>query len=385
LADQSVTAYLNSRRTPAMAFVKKRGSKWSAVIRDRVNRNPVWITLHGVTTKTEAKRIADQMQTDLDRERLTGICREQSTRYSDLMINFLKHRLPDVKTEQVKNQYAVWLTEFQAFLMTDNIQHIHEVQHTHCRKFMDMLRDEKHHGTETRRKRHGLLKSLFDFAVVEYKGINANPWNKVKKPAKGKPKKEFFSPDAFRRIIEVAKTRDNADERATLWHVLYCTGARPKEVAGLRWSDIEFFSREITFQNVQKGQGVEDDIRTIPMHSALIPILKKIRPKQASGYVFDGQKYKDKWSGYIERDAKMAGVADGRSRHANLTMFRHGFSTFLKDAGVPMYLIKMSMGHSQNDTTINYMDGNLETLRGGIEKIKVPGSERIANTQDLVA
>lgn len=96
---------------------------------------------------------------------------------------------------------------------------------------------------------------------------------KLVKPLKGKPKKKqiVYTPQQTQALAAAL----GVDRLAALWCLAANTGARRGELAGLRWSDLDFNLSLITFQNTRTlaaGIGVvEGDTKTDAGHRTIRP------------------------------------------------------------------------------------------------------------------
>ena len=185
----------------------------------------------------------------------------------------------------------------------------------------------------------------------------------------------------FREFIPYPKTRKrlpcilskeevalmiNASEnlfRRALLMVLYGTGMRRSEVAGLKLSDID--SRRMMIRVVE-GKGGKD--RDLPLSPALLETLRaQWRWLKPETYVFPSRKYReceqpitDKtvWLACIEA-AKLAGIRKRVTPHT----LRHSFATHLLEAGTDLRTIQLLLGHEDLETTAKYLHLSEKHLR----------------------
>jgi integrase/recombinase XerD len=125
--------------------------------------------------------------------------------------------------------------------------------------------------------------------------------------------------------------------------VLVYTGCRVSEVGQIRWKDMEVGGSAV---NVTiHGKGLKTHVSAIP--------LELYRELQQQCGDNDPLLPFSRHSLYqhLKRVASKAGV-EGLHPHS----FRHACATYLMNAGVPAYLVKEHLGHSQIETTLDYVN-----------------------------
>lgn len=95
----------------------------------------------------------------------------------------------------------------------------------------------------TVRLTHSLLRQVFQMAVDDDR-LTSNPTTKARVPKQGpKAPPKWFTPEEMWRLVDAARKH----RLAAWWPVLWATGARPEELLGLRWQDVDFGQRTIRF------------------------------------------------------------------------------------------------------------------------------------------
>ena len=191
------------------------------------------------------------------------------------------------------------------------------------------------------------------------------------------------------------------DERKTLLAVceknrfglyfltLLYTGMRPGEAAALNWIDVDFKAGEIhvhaaleSGSDKIKGPKTESGVRDIPIHAALLPLLKEAQGKPfdpvftgASGKRLTRSAMDSMWRACKRAMNLEMGCTTKRNKieapkvAPDLTPYclRHTFCTDLQAAGVPINVAKELMGHSDIEITANiYTHRDAATLHSGI-------------------
>lgn len=168
--------------------------------------------------------------------------------------------------------------------------------------------------------------------------------------------------------------------------ILFClhTGVRIGELCGLRWGDIDMENRTVnicrTVQRifVRDAQGcgetrvivtepkTKNSRRTIPLSTAIYPVLRKIQQKNPAAYLLTGTEqhteprtYRD----YYDRLLTMLGL-----EHVNFHGLRHTFATRLIESGADCKTVSELLGHASVNTTLNlYVHPQMEQKRRTVE------------------
>jgi integrase len=177
------------------------------------------------------------------------------------------------------------------------------------------------------------------------------------------------------------------DRDAAAW-LLALHGLRRGEVAGLRWSDIDFDALALTVSSARvevQGHPVESapktdrGRRTLPLTTDLVTALKTLRTQQAADRLLVGEAWQE--SGFVivdplgrplspsvlssrwQRAVRRAGVPRIRLHDA-----RHTAATLMHLRGVPVAVISAWLGHSTAAFTMRtYVHSQADELRGAAD------------------
>jgi integrase len=193
----------------------------------------------------------------------------------------------------------------------------------------------------------------------------------MKKVARDHAEMQTYTPAEIGAVLRAADT----DRNGHLWY-LALSGLRRGEVAGLRWSDVDFKAGTITVarSRVELGGGpttvVENEPktvasrRTLPLDDGLLGVLRRASSRYAQEKLALGLAHAD--SGYVacneagqpytpgalthmwHKLAKTAGVRPIRLHDA-----RHSCGTALHLRGVPLAVIAKWLGHANPAITAN--------------------------------
>jgi integrase len=189
----------------------------------------------------------------------------------------------------------------------------------------------------------------------------------MKKVPRPRREMQTYTPDEIRRVLRTA----DKDRNGHLWY-LALSGMRRGEIAGAKWSDIDFDNGTITIarNRVQVGPATvvenepktQSSRRTLPLDEGLVSVLKRASARYAQEKLVLGAAHFD--SGYIacneagepytpgaltnmwHRLTKAAGVRPIRLHDA-----RHSCGTALHLRGVPMAVIAKWLGHADASIT----------------------------------
>lgn len=196
------------------------------------------------------------------------------------------------------------------------------------------------------------LSSMLSWAVR--RGLMAeNPALKVKK-LKQKRRNRFLSEAEavrmFSTMDELTATGmiNPAHRDAILLMAL--TGARPSEILGLRWSEVDLERGFAALPPERHKTGASGDLRVIQLDATALDVLRD-RP-QLGPFVFPDstgaqpiKRVQDSW----ERIREVAGLEG-----TVLYTLRHSFASFAIEQGENLYVIGRAMGHRKAATTERY-------------------------------
>jgi len=185
-------------------------------------------------------------------------------------------------------------------------------------------------------------------------------------PAPQNIKKALLLSD-IKKIFDYIPTSDSEAMYRDLWIFSYlCNGANMKDICLLKYQNID--GDTITFR---RSKTVRTNVKSKPIVAAYIDKLREIVArwgnvsKAPASYVFPILMPADNEKRIKERVAQVVKltnkyikrVAEATGIEANVTTYtaRHSFATTLRDAGVNVYFISESMGHSDIKTTENYL------------------------------
>lgn len=218
-----------------------------------------------------------------------------------------------------------------------------------------------------------ILKTLYNVAS-EWGYANQNPVKGVK----------FFSEkDTLRQRILTADEEDRLLDASSahlkpILEVALFTAMRRGEILSLRWSNIDFETREIKIEETKSGKS-----RTVDINSRLFDVLMKLKNEnQNNQYVFinhrTGKPYK-KLQTSFNRACSRAGI-EGLTFHS----LRHTAASRLVARGADLIRVKEILGHSTVKITERYTHSSREERKKAVELLCKEPSETAKKRENLL-
>ena len=267
----------------------------------------------------------------------------------------------------------------------------------------DGRRDGKGLAPKTVRNIHALLhRALKDAARWGY--VPHNRADDVDPPHGTSPEQQVWSPDQLRAFL----THVRDDRLYALWILVATTGMRRAELAGLRWSDIDFTRARLTprlprvavnYQVHESDTKTPSGRRSLALDPATLKALGEHRRRQAeertvieladpNDLVFtwpDGRPlHPDLITDWFQRHAKhVVWDQDGRTKVGlpaiRLHDVRHSYATAALAAGIPAKIVSERLGHANVqitlDTYSHIIPGLDEHAAATVARLILEGSE----------
>lgn len=261
---------------------------------------------------------------------------------------------------------------------------IKDVREVHLQRILNTQAGRSQsHVSKLRMVMQAMFKKARQIRMIQY-----DPAEGLTLPQYTKSGRRSITDQERTHILATAQTH-----RAGLWvlTILYA-GLRPQETAALLWKDVDFETNEIHIykaiesgSDTVKGPKTEAGVRSVPIHSALLPRLRAARKEpfdhvftKTNGKPFTADAMQQLWHSFrraldIEMGATVYRNQIVESKVApDLTAYclRHTFCTDLERAGVPLNVAKELMGHADIATTANiYTHKDTATLHKNIAKL----------------
>jgi integrase len=215
----------------------------------------------------------------------------------------------------------------------------------------------------------GVLRSFF-YVLTNERGLQlSNPCARFK-PLKDEKTKRRRRPATYSleetdRLLDTCESFDKA-----IFATFLLTGLRDQELCYLTWTDIDLKKLTVRVTSKEGFSPKDYEERIIPLPPDLVTLLKDLPRK--SEWVFPGSKGRriSHLLRRLKRIAKKAGV-----HHATLHKFRHTYATRLLEAGADVVTVQYLLGHSDLETTRQYLDPRDELKRKAVNLLSLRGNE----------
>ena len=250
-------------------------------------------------------------------------------------------------------------------------------------EYVEYLRRERHNGAAAINRQVTLLRSFYSAMVaMDQLHPGANPmanFPKIKAARKKLP--VFLSHDEMRRLLATPRTDTvmGLRDRALLC-LLYATGIRASECAGLTEAEVDFECQTIRVM----GKGGNE--RCIPLNGEVVQVLHQYRSARGSVGRRDAF-FRSRGGNGLSRNAIYERVhRSGRKAKIEKVLsphrLRHTFATHLVYAGVNLVTIRDLLGHQCITSTQIYLHTTAEDLRSAA--MKHPVELLINRIEDLL-
>ncbi len=263
--------------------------------------------------------------------------------------------------------YKIDLVQFEQFLIKNSCTLItSEIGKTDLRDFLDSVSELK---PKSIKRKVATIRAMFNYLEFE-DIIQVNPLRKMR--IRIKEPKSLPKVMDIREVGKIFRSAYNAKEKAArtfsrfealrnvvVVELLFATGARVSEIAGLKKENIDIRTGAVSI----KGKGDKERLIQI-CNKETLKILKDYyslcRDKiNASGGYFLINRLGGRLSDQsIRKIIKNLSLDAGIQRHITPHVFRHSFATLLLEKDVDIKYIQLLLGHSSIMTTQIYTHVN---------------------------
>ncbi|MHB1682806.1 MAG: tyrosine-type recombinase/integrase [Bacilli bacterium] len=252
-----------------------------------------------------------------------------------------------------------------------------------CQKIINKLGAEG--KTRTAVIVFNLMKKAFRKAV-ELGSLVKNPMDVVTKPRDRAQERPALSIEQAVIFLEAAKE----DSLYALLAFLTLTGARPEEAMGVKWEDVNFDKRIVSFRRAVKripGGGWEfDELKTadsetdFPLNDRLVEILHTHKREQAKMRLSMGEDWTDNKLAFTNTVGNPVDIVLARKHVAKILEradlppvrlydLRHSFGSALLESGEDIKTVSRLMRHASINTTARYVHGHANRDRRAVDRL----------------
>jgi integrase len=192
--------------------------------------------------------------------------------------------------------------------------------------------------------RYRALLSLTFRLAVDNRVLAYSPVRAVKQKRENNARDRFLSDEEEGRLRKAIQ--QFAPKSLSEFEFALHTGFRRSEQYGLRWSDVDLDRRIITVRESKHGFS-----RRIPINDLLLSLLKDLRSRKTSDYVFAHQNGSPKKT---PREWFRKCLDEAKISDFTWHCLRHTFASRLVMAGADLRTVQQLMGHKTIQMTIRY-------------------------------
>lgn len=216
-------------------------------------------------------------------------------------------------------------------------------------RFLDKLKNTPVQQKEVKQK----INLIFRYASVYY-NLNYNPMNNLEyELAKNKPKiKEILTLEEFKKLDGILKAKVKPLTRL-YYNLMYYSGARPGEIAGLTLNDIDLKKCTISINKTRirltraNSPKNSSSNRVVTLPKKCVEMFKKVvnlhLPKKE--FIFS---IPNTYCKYLKKIIKEYNFPKEITLHS----FRHSHVSFLIEQGVEITSISQRIGHKNSKVTL---------------------------------
>lgn len=280
---------------------------------------------------------------------------QQFIRYVQIEKNFSLHTVREYESD---------LHEFLAFLQTEGVTSLKDVEYIHARLYVTKLYDEQKARTSISRKISS-IRSFFRFLNREF-DLDDAPFRSLYHPKKEQRLPSFFYEEELVQLFEAnVGDEPKAIRNMAILELLYATGMRVSECTSVELQDIDFHYSIIRVM----GKGRKE--RIIPFgqfaHRALQQYIKEVRPRLLKNKEHQKVFVNMRGGELTARGVRyiLSEMIEQASLHAKIYphMLRHTFATHLLNNGADLRTVQELLGHANLSSTQIYTHVTKEALR----------------------
>jgi integrase/recombinase XerC len=275
--------------------------------------------------------------------------------------------------------YRCDIEAFVAFCDAEGIAAWKNVDAFHVRSFA--ARDHRD-GLSPRsiQRRLSGLRSFFEFLIRE-RVLKANPATDIRAPKAPRRLPKTLDPDTMGRLLEPPPDDPLARRDHAMMELLYSSGLRLAELAGLDLTDLDLGDRTVRVL----GKGAKTRLVPVGRHAvAALQAWLRDRAKIArpdSTAVFVGRTGRRLGPRAVQQRLEAAARRQGIAARVHPHLFRHSFATHLLESSGDLRGVQELLGHSDISTTQVYTHLDFQHLARIYDKAHPRARRRKKDTE----
>ena len=261
--------------------------------------------------------------------------------------NFSEHTVNAYESDLM--DYAEWLEKRELNAL--------DITHRQMRSYLSFLNGEGL-SRNTINRRLSAIKGFYKWMVV-VGALDADPLSAVSGPKKEKALPHRIPAADIAKLLDVWSGDDPESMRnRAILELMYASGARIAEIAGLNVRDIDFLSQQIKVM----GKGSKE--RIIPVHQMAIVTLRRYLESARPTLAAKGQRLTDSLflssrgnpfsTDAIRKMFKKTLSESGLDGNLTPHDLRHSFATDMLEGGADLRTVQELLGHASLSTTQIY-------------------------------
>ena len=271
-------------------------------------------------------------------------------------------------SEHTTKNYGIDLRKFIKFIApaspAGGEKELQDLTYLDVRSFLAFLKTGEYSKSSISRKL-ACLRSFFKYLVRE-NILTQNPAAGIATPKKEKRLPSFMNPDEVTKLLDAPAQNSWEEKRdKAILEMLYSSGLRVSELAGLNHDDLDFFGGLVRV----RGKGKKE--RIVPVGQMALKGLRAYLdmkpPKEAASAIKKplfisriGSRLTDRSvRRMVLKYVKRTGLGKEISPHT----FRHSFATHMLDRGADLRSVQELLGHANLSTTQIYTHVTTQRLK----------------------
>jgi len=206
-----------------------------------------------------------------------------------------------------------------------------------------------------------VLSSFFSF-LVDLGELDSNPARRIPLPKPAGRIPNAISEDEAQKLIAAA---ESPFEHAMLLLML-TAGLRRSEVGAIRLEDVDLENQAL----LVRGKGAKQRmVPLMPQTADAIRDYLATRPEADQPYLFLSPQGRRLANDYLNRSLRRILARAGLAKHITPHMLRHTFATHLVRNGVDVRTVQELLGHSDLETTANYLHSDTRAKQTAVALI----------------
>ena len=258
-------------------------------------------------------------------------------------------------SENSLQAYCSDLDQFLLFLQEQKIERSSSITNN---LILDHLMALREAGRSTRTiSRHLVSIRIFCRFLHDEQYIDSDPSETIESPRLWSLLPDTLSPDEVQQLLEINnRAKKHQQRNRTLLELLYATGLRASEIAGLKMGDLQL--EESTLRAHGKG----NKERIVPIANTTVEIIQNYLlhdrhhycKSDLEAHVFLSQQGRPLTRQRIWQIIKEQACSVGITKKISPHTLRHSFATHLLENGASLRVIQEMLGHADITTTQIY-------------------------------